>query len=130
MWAIPLVLLIVGCSSLSIRKSDSNLPIAVEPVGWASLHASAWESSDHLYVSGSLRRPFGLHYPRGAAMRVELLGANGEVISTAEDQLPPTSPRRIASGRAPVSFVVKFPLEETRGAVRIRVRVRDKGEAP
>lgn len=63
-------------------------------------------------------------------MRVELLGEDGGVIASASDKLPPHAPRRVASGRAPTTFVVKFPLEEVQDAARIRLKVTQRGQEP
>jgi hypothetical protein len=115
---------ISGCAHLETRQRVSPLPIATDSSGFGSLRASAWESKDHLYVSGSVRKHLGIHHPPNLRVRVDLLDEDGSVILSEEDRIPPTSPRRSASGRRAISFVVKFPLTETDKVTSVQVKVQ------
>lgn len=110
-----------GCAVFDVRKRDSPLPIDPQPSGLGQIQVRAWESDSHLYVSGTFRKAFGTHHPHRLRVRVVLEDGHGRVLQAAEDDIPPASPRRAASGRASHAFVVKFPLSDISEASTIRV---------
>lgn len=117
---------IASCATLQVRQSDSPLPVEVGLSGVGTIRATAWESTDELFVSGSFKKHFGIKPLLGAKILVELLDSNGKVLSSGYDRLPPTRARRWASGRASISFVVSFPLGEARQASLVRVSYLEK----
>ena len=113
--------LLSSCASLQVRKTHSGLPLEIHPSNFAFVHANAWESSDYLFVSGSIKKRFGIHHPGGAIIRVDIVDKKGVVIRTAQDSVPPADSGIDLFGRSKTSFVVRFPLEEAKRAAGIRL---------
>ena len=121
--AVALVLL-SGCAYVQTRQKISSLPVINKSSGIGSIRATAWESKDHLYVSGTMRKNFGVHHPHDLRVLVVLADADGQIIETKQDEIPPRSTRRSVSVPNISSFVVKFPLDEIRTAAAVHVILR------
>ena len=113
-----------GCASLLVRARDSTLPIHTQASSIGRIQVCAWESDSHLYVSGTFRKAFGIHHPYNLRVRVVLEDAGGGVLKSEEERIPPTNPRKGASGWGSHSFVIKFPLREISEAKSIRVMLQ------
>lgn len=116
---------ISACTSSNsfLRKADSSLPIQIVDSNGGKIASSrAFESSDRLYVAGSLRRSLGSHIPTTAHIDVELISASGRVIAEKQDNVTSVNHPRTATGRSRRhSYVASFPLETAREATSIRV---------
>jgi hypothetical protein len=84
--------------------------------------ASAWiNTMDHkTYISGIVRLYLPVTPTIGAHVHVELLGKNGELIQYQTDRLSAILQRRTSSTHHR-SYVVSFPVGETRKASQVRV---------
>lgn len=117
---------LASCATLQLRQGDSPLPVEVDSSAAGLIRATAWESKDELFVSGSFKMNSGIKPLLGAKILVELLDSDSKVLASGYDRLPPTLARRRASGRASMSFVVSFPLGEARQASLVRVSFLEK----
>jgi hypothetical protein len=113
-----------ACASVSsfFPTTDSPLPIeTLHATGGEIASARAFETSDRLYVAGSMRKRIGYHALSTAHVDVQLLDAQGRVLAEKQDDIDHAHPRT-ASGRIGNStYVASFPLELARQAASIRV---------
>ena len=114
-----------GAGCFWTRQSEAALPI--ETVGLHSgqiISFRAHETSDRLYIQGQAK-PHQLTRPMH--VDVQLIGANGQVIAEATDDLDAPRHPRLSSGRhGRQSYVASFPLSEARQAVKIRMLYHEK----
>jgi hypothetical protein len=111
-----------ACVSSFLRTAHSPLPIeTLDATGGEIASARAFETSDRLYVAGSMRKHAGYHALSPAHVDVQLLDAQGRVLAEQQDDIDLAHPRT-ASGRIGKSdYVASFPLELARQAASIRV---------
>jgi hypothetical protein len=115
-----LVLFFNGCATFQARQKYSSLPIETRHASFGKIKAEAWETQEHLYVSGSVRRVFGGHYPHNAAVEIDVLDGKGRVLRTERDRVPASSPSSPGDNRWE-SFVVSFLLDDIQGASGVRI---------
>jgi hypothetical protein len=105
------------------KQADSPLPIEVRHLGMGQIMSfRAHETSDRLYVAGIAKR-----HPLTARAHVDiqLIGSAGNVIAEKQDDINPLHPAPGGGKRHSDSYVVSFPLSETRQAKTIRVIYRN-----
>lgn len=114
---------LTGCASTLIKQGASPLPLETIDTTHGHIETTrAFETKDALYVTGTMHKPPGHHLPKAAHVDVELIGANGRVLAEKQDNISPKHPRLSGSQGRKHSYVVSFPLETARQAVKIRVR--------
>ncbi len=124
-----------GCASIDgfLRKADSPLPIeTLDATGGKIASTRAFETSDRLYVAGSMRRSIGHRPPVGAHVDIQLLDKNGNVLAEKQDEINSHVHPRAAGGlnhRLKSSYVASFPLDLARQAASIRVSYHPKSHA-
>lgn len=123
---------ITGCASTDgfFRKADSPLPIkTLDATGGEIASTRAFETSDRLYVAGSMRRSIGHRPPAGAHVDIQLLDKNGHILAEKQDEIDSPAHPRTAGGRSHryrSSYVASFPLDLARQAASIRVSYHPK----
>lgn len=81
----------------------------------------AFETTDTLYVAGTVQRSSGHAIPPGAHIDIALLDRAGRVIATEQDRIVPVHPRQERRRAGRYSFAIGFPLTTGRNAERIRI---------
>jgi hypothetical protein len=116
---------ITGCASTDgfFRQADSPLPIEIsDATGGKFASTRAFETSDRLYVAGSMRRSIGHQPPVAAHVDIKLLDKNGNVLAEKQDDIDSLGHPRTAQGKSRTSsYVASFPLDLARQASSIRV---------
>jgi hypothetical protein len=105
------------------RTADSPLPIkTMQAPGGAIANARAFETSDRLYVSGSMHRGSKHGSSLGSHVDIQLLGPNGRLLAEEQDEIDSAANSRTerGGGRRP-TFVASFPLDLARQAECIQV---------
>ncbi|MFA7343086.1 MAG: hypothetical protein WC003_02165 [Terrimicrobiaceae bacterium] len=116
---------VTACSSVGslFRTTDSALPIeTIGSTGGEVSGTHAYESSDRLYVSGSIRKSFGRHIPYAAHVDVQLIDDAGRVIAEKQDDIDPPHPRTAGGQSGRISYVASFSTSEAWKATKIVVR--------
>jgi len=122
-----------GCASIGnpFHPAESPLPIKIlNATGGEIPSAHAIETSDRLYVSGSIRRGIGHQPPLSAHVDVQLLDKNSRILAEKQDEIDLIDHPRTARGRSHrSSYVASFPLDLVRQAASIRVIYHPKPHA-
>lgn len=119
------LVMVTACASIGsfFRTTDSVLPVeTIDSSGGEVSGTHAYESSDRLYVSGSIQKSFGRHIPYAAHVDVQLIDTAGRIISEKQDDIDPPHPRTVGSRSGRISYVASFPSSEARKATKIVVR--------
>jgi hypothetical protein len=118
---------ITGCASTNgfFHNADSPLLIkTLDAIGGEIVSTRAFETTNRLYVAGSMRRSIGLRAPLGAHVDIQLLDKNGHILAEKQDEIDSPAHPRAAGGRSHrhrSSYVASFPLDLARQAASIRV---------
>lgn len=121
--AVAGIIALTGCAGTLIKQGGSPLPMETIDTTHGHIESTrAFETKDALYVAGTMHKPPGHQLPKTAHVDVELIGANGRVLAEKHDKLSPSHPRLSGGQGRKHSYVVSFPLETARQAVKIRVR--------
>ncbi len=113
-----------SCASTGsfLKQSASPLPIEVQGSSTGQISTTrAHETSDRLYVSGTMKKGAGSQISPAAHVDVRLLDSNGRVISEKQDDIDPGHPSLSTGRSGRYSYVVSFPLSEARQASKIQV---------
>jgi len=113
-----------ACASVSsfFRTADSPLPIeTLNATGGEIANTRAFETSDRLYVAGSMKKRIGYHALSSAHVDVQLLDAQGRVLAGKQDDIDHAHPRTARGRIGRSTYVASFPLELARQAASIRV---------
>lgn len=114
-----------ACSTFegSQRVADSLLPIQiVDASGGVLSGVRAYETSNRLFVTGSVSRILGQDIPASAHVDVQLVAADGKILAEERDAIDSSHPRLSRARNRRTPFVVSFPLTKVSAAVRIIVR--------
>lgn len=119
--ALGLALIAAGCVGPAAEPETG--PVISLPVKTTGNIASAkaFESRGSVYVSGTVRKPFGHHLPHSAHVDIELLDASGQVIATRQDGIQAVHPRHERRRGGQYSFTLGFPKGEVGETQAIRV---------
>lgn len=124
-FAIPLALAAIlalgACSTTTGVGQTSPGQHAITASSGNITSVRAFETSNTLYVAGTVQRPSGHSLPPGAHIDIDLLDRTGRVIATGQDRIVPVHPRQERRRAGRYSFVVGFPLAIGRDAGRIRI---------
>ncbi len=116
---------ITGCASIDgyFRQADSPLPIEIsDATGGKVASTHAFETSDSLYVAGSMRRSIGHQPPLAAHVDIQLLDESGRILAEKQDGIDSSGHPRTPQGRSRASrYVASFPLDLARQASSLRV---------
>jgi len=119
------LLTVSACTSLDSVFRQRNSPLPIESIPADSRKVSrvrAYETSDRLFVAGSIKTEFAQYIPASAHVDVQLIGSSGRVIAEKQDDIDPVPQSRLRRGRSrQISYVATFPLEIARKATSIRV---------
>lgn len=105
------------------RQADSPLPLQTyDFTGDKIANTWAFETSDRLYVAGSIKRSTG--HPSTTHMDVQLLDPHQHVIAEGKDNMnsPSRHPVIVGGQNRRNRYVVSFPLSKARQASKIIVR--------
>lgn len=123
--AAGLVATMTACAAISgpDRSQGSPLPINTSnTTGGFVASTRAFETSERLYVAGSLHRPRGYHFASAAHVDVQLLDQSGRILAEDQDDIDLiANPRTTGNRSRRSSYVVSFPLDLARRAASIRV---------
>lgn len=116
--AIGLSLVATGCAARPETGPVISLPVKTSR---SVASARAFEASGSVYVSGTVRKPFGQHLPASAHVDVEFLDVSGRVIAVRQDAIRAVHPRHESRRGGQYSFAIGFPKEKAGGTQAIRV---------
>ncbi|MCK9588622.1 MAG: hypothetical protein WC076_03075 [Terrimicrobiaceae bacterium] len=122
---LTVLITVTACASVGsfFWTTVSSLPIeTIDSTGGKVSGTHAYESSDRLYVSGSIQKSFGRHIPYAAHVDVQLIDTAGRIIAEKQDAIDPSHPRTASSRSGRISYVTSFPTGEARKATKIIVR--------
>lgn len=109
------------------RQSDSSLPLAIAQSNTGKINsAHAFETSDRLYIAGSVR-PFILS--PSTHVDVQLIGQNGQILAEKKDGIVPAHPRTARGRNGSYSYVSSFPLGLVHRATGVRVVYRNNSHS-
>lgn len=113
-----------ACASLRghFKQVDSPLPIeTVHASAGQIANARAFESSDKLYVTGSMQRGYGyaLHY--AGHVDVQLVDPDGRVVAEKLDDIESSGAIHERMSGMRYRYVASFPLGVARQAAKIRM---------
>lgn len=129
--AAPLVFAACTTAGPFRRTTASTLPVETTgSTGGAISAVHVHETSDRLYVSGSIRKSFGRHIPSAAHVDVQLIDHTGRVIAERQDDIDPVHPKISGGMAGRSSFVAGFPADEARQAAKIVVSYHLDGHNP
>ena len=113
-----------ACASFDtlFRQTESRLPIESFdlPAGQIA-SAQAFETSEALYVAGTMRKSSGSPIPIAAHIDIQLIGRDGQVLAEKQDDLGPAHPRVTGARSRRYPYAASFPLDVAKQAVKIRV---------
>jgi hypothetical protein len=123
---VPVIALaaVSACASFKSFFKQADSPLSIETIHAPSgqiASVRAFESSDKLYVAGSMRRAFGYAIHYAAHVDIQLIGQEGQIIAEKQDDIDAVSPREERGRSRHYSYVASFPLTEARHAAKIRV---------
>lgn len=127
---------ITGCASSGgfFRNADSPLPIkTLDATGGQIASTRAFETSDRLYVAGSMRRSSGHQPPLAAHVDIQLVDEGGRILAEKQDDIDSSGHPRTASGRSRASsYVASFPLDLARqaGSIRVSYHLAQHADSP
>jgi len=109
------------------KQADSPLPVITAQGNTGKVSSShAFETSDRLYVTGSVR-PFFLS--PFTHVDVQFIGRNGQILAEKKDGIVPAHPRTARSRNGSYSYVGSFPLGLAHQAAGVRAVYRNNAHS-